>query len=42
MTASRGRSAAALTTKNIGESVVRIEADALRALADRLCRPDGG
>jgi arabinose-5-phosphate isomerase len=36
MTASRGRSAADLAMKNIGENVVRIEADALRALADRL------
>ncbi len=39
MTISRGRSAADLTMKNIGESVVRIEADALRALADRLAGP---
>ena len=39
MTASRGRSAAELTMKNIGENVVRIEADALRALADRLAGP---
>ena len=35
----RGRSAAQLIMKNIGESVVRIEADALRALADRLAGP---
>jgi arabinose-5-phosphate isomerase len=39
MTQSRGRSAAQLIMKNIGESVVRIEADALRALADRLASP---
>ena len=39
MTQSRGRSAAQLIMKNIGESVVRIEADALRALADRLAGP---
>ena len=39
MTYSRGRSAAQLIMKNIGESVVRIEADALRALADRLAGP---
>ena len=39
MTRSRGRSAAQLIMKNIGESVVRIEADALRALADRLAGP---
>ncbi len=39
MTTSRGRSAAELIKKNIGESVVRIEADALRALADRLAGP---
>jgi arabinose-5-phosphate isomerase len=39
MTVSRGRSAAKLIMKNIGESVVRIEADALRALADRLAGP---
>jgi len=39
MTHSRGRSAAQLIMKNIGESVVRIEADALRALADRLAGP---
>jgi len=39
MTDSRGRSAAQLIMKNIGESVVRIEADALRALADRLAGP---
>jgi arabinose-5-phosphate isomerase len=39
MTASRGRSAADLTMRNIGENVVRIEADALRALADRLAGP---
>ena len=39
MTATRGRSAAQLIMKNIGESVVRIEADALRALADRLAGP---
>jgi arabinose-5-phosphate isomerase len=39
MTASRGRSAADLARKNLGESVVRIEADALRALADRLAGP---
>jgi arabinose-5-phosphate isomerase len=38
MTASRGRSAQFIM-KNIGESVVRIEADALRALADRLAGP---
>ncbi len=28
------------TTKNIGENVVRIEAEALRALADRLAGTD--
>jgi arabinose-5-phosphate isomerase len=39
MTASRGRSAADLTMKNIGENVVRIEAGALSALADRLAGP---
>src|SRR5271157_5441078 len=39
MTRSRGRSAAQLIVKNIGESVVRVEADALRALADRLAGP---
>src|SRR5271169_1655116 len=39
MTSSRGRSAAEVTMKNIGENVVRIEADALRALADRLAGP---
>jgi arabinose-5-phosphate isomerase len=39
MTASRGRPAADLMMKNIGENVVRIEADALRALADRLAGP---
>src|SRR5271166_3662550 len=39
MNQSRGRSAAKLIMKNIGESVVRIEADALRALADRLADP---
>ena len=39
MTSSRGKSAAELTMKNIGENVVRIEADALRALADRLAGP---
>ena len=39
MTSSSGRSAAQLIMKNIGESVVRIEADALRALADRLAGP---
>ena len=42
MTTSRGRSAAELMTKNIGESVVRIEADALRASGGPSCRPDGG
>jgi len=36
MTQSRGKSGAQLIMKNIGESVVRIEAEALRALADRL------
>jgi arabinose-5-phosphate isomerase len=39
MTEPRGRSAAQLAMKNLGESVVRIEADALRALADRLAGP---
>jgi len=39
MTYSHGRSAAQLIMKNVGESVVRIEADALRALADRLAGP---
>ena len=39
MTRSRGISAAKPIMKNIGESVVRIEADALRALADRLAGP---
>jgi len=39
MTHSRGRSAAQFIMKNTGESVVRIEADALRALADRLAGP---
>src|SRR5208337_5334731 len=39
MNQSRGRSAARLIMKNVGESVVRIEADALRALADRLAGP---
>lgn len=39
MNHSRGRSAVQLIMKNIGESVVRIEADALRALADRLAGP---
>jgi arabinose-5-phosphate isomerase len=39
MTTPRGRSAAELIKKNVGESVVRIEADALRALADRLAGP---
>ena len=39
MTPSSGRSAAQLIMKSIGESVVRIEADALRALADRLAGP---
>ena len=39
MTDSPGRSAVQLFMKNIGESVVRIEADALRALADRLAGP---
>ncbi len=39
MTSWRGRSAAELTMKNIGENVVRIEAAALRALADRLAGP---
>src|SRR6516165_468724 len=39
MIPSRGRSATQLIMKNIGESVVRIEADALRALADRLAGP---
>jgi len=39
MTDSRGRSAAQLIMKNIGESVVRVEAEALRALADRLAGP---
>ena len=34
-----GRSPVQLIMKNIGESVVRIEADALRALADRLAGP---
>jgi arabinose-5-phosphate isomerase len=39
MSHSRGGSATQLIMKNIGESVVRIEADALRALADRLAGP---
>src|SRR5271167_3037623 len=39
MTQARVRSPAQLIMKNIGESVVRIEADALRALADRLAGP---
>ncbi len=39
MNRSRGKSAAQLMVKNIGEKVVRIEADALRALADRLAGP---
>jgi arabinose-5-phosphate isomerase len=39
MTYSRSRSAAKIIMKNIGESVVRIEADALGALADRLAGP---
>jgi arabinose-5-phosphate isomerase len=39
MTDSPGRSAVEPTTKNIGENVVRIEAEALRALADRLAGP---
>src|SRR5271165_6405258 len=39
MTYSRSRSAAKIIMKNIGESVVRIEAEALRALADRLAGP---
>ncbi len=39
MTQPGGRSAAQSAMKNIGESVVRIEADALRALADRLAGP---
>ncbi len=39
MSHSRGRPAAQFIMKNIGESVVRIEADALRALADRLASP---
>ena len=39
MTDSRRPLTAQLIMKNIGESVVRIEADALRALADRLSAP---
>ncbi len=39
MTYSSARPAAQFIMKNIGESVVRIEADALRALADRLAGP---
>lgn len=39
MTHSRGEPAAQTMVKNIGEKVVRIEADALRALADRLAGP---
>lgn len=39
MIPSRGRSAVQFIMKNIGESVVRIEADALLALADRLAGP---
>lgn len=39
MNRSRGKSAAQLMVKNIGEKVVRIEAAALRALADRLAGP---
>ena len=40
MTHSRGKSAAVhLSMKNPGESVVRIESEALRALADRLAGP---
>jgi len=37
-----GRAAAQLILKNVGENVVRIEADALRALADRLAGPMAG
>ena len=39
MTDSPGSSAVQRSMKNIGENVVRIEADALRALADRLAGP---
>ncbi len=39
MTKPRADSAAPLLMKNIGENVVRIEAAALRALADRLAGP---
>ncbi len=39
MTDSHGSSAVQRTMKNIGENVVRIEADALRSLADRLAGP---
>ncbi len=39
MTDSPGSSAVQRTMKNIGENVVRIEADALRSLADRLAGP---
>ena len=39
MTQADGRAAAQLILKNVGENVVRIEADALRALADRLAGP---
>ena len=39
MTGSRGGAGAQLIMKNTGESVVRIEAEALRALADRLAGP---
>ncbi len=39
MTRSRGAPSGRPTSKNLGENVVRIEAEALRALADRLAGP---